>query len=684
VSSTSVPWIQSNPPPVPLKSPARPHEVRWLEQVAERAITTVYKRIESFKGNSLTAQHRLALRRIIVGYSYLAAGLIDARPAYSLDIGGGKTLSIEAFVEALYHFRDSVPWTAAVATSQVRSLCSMRQSLLDNYGVPLDFTGLWHSYDTNAKAHARLMPSDTVEELAVRRVALVTHARIATPKALHRLNDYWNAAKSRRESRGVLLFDEALYSMSHYAVNLLDFETDVLMLRPQIHKKFGLVGSAENPLHKPQEVTTYTDMLDHLTDCLEVFTKERESLEFGPPQPFTLPVIEPEIREKFSAALDTLTEHVSFTGAAREVLESGYLPAALIKANLGAASISFAAAVPDALKRIAILDASFQIDKLEQQDVTIVCDPLCPKAVKDYHPLSIHALQRGGGKTAVFGNVLGEIESKHEAESIVKAVVEVVVSLPPEESVLLFTFLPKRRKGKLLDVAKILQAALKDAHVDLDATVTTQDHTGALVQKPRIAWSTWGRERGSNDFAYVENVILVGVLTRDEAEMRSALHAAARDLEAPIETTDVKASILSADAVVVQQALARGAIRQTWHGVCGRMRAWLFHRDVDALKSELDRVFPNARWLPWQTAYLRSRQAKESDVAKTLREYLTELATNVRQVNIPAMRRTLCLLATDGIPDRTFARAREAALQHPDVARQWQHDGGRLIIRKEV
>ena len=94
-------WTQNNPPPVPLKRPPKAHEVRWLEQVAERAITTVYQRIESFKGNSLTTQHRLALRRIIVGFSYLAAGLIDARPAYSLDIGGGKTLSIEAFIEAL-------------------------------------------------------------------------------------------------------------------------------------------------------------------------------------------------------------------------------------------------------------------------------------------------------------------------------------------------------------------------------------------------------------------------------------------------------------------------------------------------------------------------------------------------------------------------------------------------------
>ena len=112
------------------------------------------------------------------------------------------------------------------------------------------------------------------------------------------------------------------------------------------------------------------------------------------------------------------------------------------------------------------------------------------------------------------------------------------------------------------------------------------------------------------------------------------------------------------------------------------MRAWLFHRDVEALKAELDRVFPNARWSPWQTAYLRSRQAKESDVAKILREYLTELANDVRQVNIPAMRRTLCLLATDGIPDRTFARSRETALQHPDVVKVgWRLQGHRLLVR---
>jgi hypothetical protein len=111
------------------------------------------------------------------------------------------------------------------------------------------------------------------------------------------------------------------------------------------------------------------------------------------------------------------------------------------------------------------------------------------------------------------------------------------------------------------------------------------------------------------------------------------------------------------------------------------MRAWLFHRDVDALKAELDRVFPNARWLPWQTAYLRSRQAKESDVARTIREYLIELPATVKQVNIPTMRHTLNLLATDSTPDRTFTRAREVALQHPDVAKVWRLQGKRLLVR---
>jgi len=676
-------WFTCNPAPAPLIRPITKADARRLEMVTERAITTVYRRIASYS-NTLTPKHALALRRIIVGYSYLAAGLIEARIAYPLDIGAGKTLSIEAFIEALYHFRNEVPWTLAVAQSQVRSLCDLRENLLHHHGVPYSFVGLWHGYGTTLEAvaakHAAdlkldptavsLHPSDEIEALVQCPVALVTHARVGTKRSLK------DMMQGPHGLRSCLVYDEALYSAKGVAVNLPDFKSDVAVLPFQLEKRFGRKTTATPA--ESAAMTPFVELQNYLTNCLTVFEAHEAELEYAGPSPFKLPELEYEQRKALLDALDVLADRYAFTGAAASVLESSYLDATLIKANLGTYAIAFSVSVDESLNRIAILDASYEIDALARKDITIQHDPYCPSAVKDYNPLCIQALQRGGGKTAVFDNLLGL--NRKDTGSIIKAVVEVVEALPMEEAVLLFTFLPKKRMGRLINVADLLRDALVAAHINLNATVTNDQ--GQAV--PRICFSTWGKERGSNKYAYCSNVILVGVLTRDEAEVRSSLHAAVRSLDANINAAEVTQTILSADAVVVQQALARGTIRQTYGHTCGPMRAWLFHRDLDALKEQIDRVFPGAKWADWKTNYLRSVRAKEADTAQTIREYLMEQPDDVNKLHIPTMRRTLMLLATDGIRDNTFTSAREAALLHPNVVTAgWRLEGQRLIIRKK-
>lgn len=687
------PWIERNPPPAPLvvnplspKNPVRgslsPEVAQQIERVSERAYALAVARIRTYAGNTLSPAHQLAIRRMVVGFSYLAAKVCTGRVAYSIDIGGGKSVAIAAWVASLYEHRDSVPWTCAVAASQVEALCTMRRSLLLNYGIPYESSGLWHSLgapDSKANEGKNIMPSDSVEQLSHRRVALVTHARIATPAALDRLNTYrapaWDG-QCEPQSRGVVLFDEALYTSAHFTANLLDLESDLGTLGPQVRKRFGSRPNAP-------EVSDYVEMVDYLTESFKLLKAEGDALDYRDPKVLTLPELDDTKRTAFLAAHNSMAGYLpGLMGAAREVIEAGYLPVTLIRANLGNAAIAFTTAVPDALNRMAILDASYQIDKLAQNDASITSDPLCPSAVKDYHTLTIMALQRGAGRSSVYKNVAGDLETTGEVDSICKAVVEVVTALPPEEAVLLFTFLPRKFKGKVIDVRTILEVHLALAGVDLNATVTAQDDTGAYTQRPRINFSTWGKERGSNAFAYCRNVMLVGILTRDEAEMRSALHAAHRSLTADVTTRDVRDAILSADAIVAQQALARGNIRQTEHGNAGVMKAWLFHRNVRALRVDLDRVFPNARWQKWETQYLRELQVKVNDLADGIREYLLEQPATVARVNIPAMRKALVMLKADGVPDKTFQRAKVAALSYPDVAPHWKHDGGRLIVRK--
>jgi hypothetical protein len=670
-------WTDRNPSPVPLDRPLTAEEAQQIEQVSEKAYALAVARILSYKGNTLSSEHHLALRRMAVGFSYLAAKVCAGRVAYSIDIGGGKSVMIAAWIAALYEYRDSIPWTCAVAASQVESLCTMRRSLHLNYGIPYEWSGLWHSLgspDSTANQGKRIMLSDTETQLAERRVALVTHARIATPAALDRLNTYrapvWDA-ESEPQSRGVVLFDEALYTSAHFTANLLDLESDIGTIGPQVRKRFG--SRQNDPV-----VHDFTGMVDYLTESFKVLDAESKDLEFRDPKILALPAITDEERTAYLAAHNSMAGYVpGLMGAAREVIEAGYLPVTLIKANLGNAAITFATAVPDALSRMAILDASYQIDKLAQNDSTITSDPLCPKAVKDYHPLTVMALQRGAGRKAIYTNVQGDMETPNETDSICKAVVEVVTALPDEEAVLLFTFLPRRFKGKVMDVALILREHLVAAGVDLDASVTAQDDTGIYTQRPRINFSTWGKERGSNAFAYCKNVMLVGILTRDEAEMRSALHAAHRSLTADVTTSDVRSAILSADAIVTQQALARGNIRQTEHGNAGRMKAWLFHRNVRALRVDLDRVFPNARWQKWETQYLKELQVKVNDLADGIKEYLVEQPATTKSLSVTDVRQRLRMLATDGVPDRTFYRAVAVALLFPDV--QWKSAKRRFV-----
>lgn len=671
------PWLSRNPSPVPLTSPLTAEVAHQIEAVSEHAYTLAVARILDYKGNTLSADHHLALRRMAVGFSYLAAKVCTGRVAYSIDIGGGKSVMIAAWIAALYKFRDEIPWTCAVAASQVESLCTMRRSLHLNYGIPYEWSGLWHSLgDPSSKANEgkNIMLSDTETQLAERRVALVTHARIATPAALDRLNTYrapeWDAPSGEPQTRGVVLFDEALYTSAHFTANLLDLESDIGTVGPQVRKRFG---------SRPNDPTVhhFTGMVDYLTDSFKILDAESKELDYRAPKIITLPEITDEQRTNFLAAYHSMLGYVpGLMGAAREVIEAGYLPVTLIKANLGNAAITFATAVPDALNRMAILDASYQIDKLAQNDATITSDPLCPKAVKDYHTMTIMALQRGAGRKAIYTNV-GDMLTTNETDSICKAVVEVVTALPADEAVLLFTFLPRKFKGKILDVRTILETHLVAAGVDLNATVTAQDETGVYTQRPRINFSTWGKERGSNAFAYCRNVMLVGILTRDEAEMRSALHAAHRSLTANVTTSDVRAAILSADAIVTQQALARGNIRQTQHGNAGVMKAWLFHRNVRALRVDLDRVFPNARWQKWETQYLRELQVKVNDLADGIKEYLTELPATTKTVNVTDLRQRLRMLTTDGVIDKTFYRAVAVALLSDDV--KWKSAKRRLV-----
>jgi hypothetical protein len=226
-------------------------------------------------------------------------------------------------------------------------------------------------------------------------------------------------------------------------------------------------------------------------------------------------------------------------------------------------------------------------------------------------------------------------------QSVVRKVAKVAAGLPKDEAILFFVFKPQQMSQD--NYRRVLEAKLSEAGVDLHGTVPVleYDYDGhpTLVQKPRICILTYGQETSLNDYAYAQNVFLVGILHREELDVLGQYVATCDGGDHELITTKTAQQLVQSEIVhTIYQALSRGCCRITENGQARPMKAWIIHY-AKSIRQDLEVVMPGVKWVnDWKEPETEQRSQKPLDpLAEKLREHLYGLPSEtfpklIRQV----------------------------------------------------
>ncbi|MFO0453533.1 MAG: hypothetical protein ACK52I_33580, partial [Pseudomonadota bacterium] len=224
--------------------------------------------------------------------------------------------------------------------------------------------------------------------------------------------------------------------------------------------------------------------------------------------------------------------------------------------------------------------------------------------LKDYSPVEIRFMQRGGGYSTV------QADAKSDA-TLVRDVVEVLKGLPEGEAALLFTYKPRDRDD--IDLTETFKAAMKKAGIDPDETVPFErqrpDGSVVVERRPRFPIATWGQETSSNEWVHCKHVLLPGVL-RMPFGVTFGQYLAARDDLAAAYPKAVEEDVVRGQlAGAIYQAASRGSCRSTTaDGKARPMTLYLVDKDA-GLRAEVSKLMPGARWVEWEGEYRKPKSS---------------------------------------------------------------------------
>jgi hypothetical protein len=577
-------------------------------------------------GNILSKPHSDALFLLASCFSMLALGKESGRFAFDLGTGCGKTTAIVAFIAALCdtNRHESV----AVCSEKVEQLCQLYRDLIAA-GVPAESIGLKHNYAHDPEQRTRFLAGKPLRDgyaseaaipatgdLRAYPVVLYTHNRAylsnSNASVLDQVSTYLGPFGLRQ--RNLILWDEALMSSTHVSVHWPTFER-------QLGGLLRLSTFPDGRYDELRPILAYFEQCSHIIKAQWLYQNGNGS---EPPAVFKLPILPATLSQPeedgspHRAWKKLLSLGDESMGQLISVLEQANRPARLV--SVAAGVISFDVAVPDALRNIAILDASAPVRKLMDADSTIKRyvfpgdrQPFNGRVVS-YENVTIRWAKAGAGRSTVEG------DKRH---SLIRDVVRLVQDIPKDQGVIIFTFKP-RTFGR--DTLSRLRSRLEEVGVDLDAKVEFRGQ-----QRPRIVFLTWGQETSLSHFQYAQNVVTCGVLERSDWDLAGALAGQRRDLQTDITADTLRDIKLSEATHILYQAFSRGSARVIVNGKASPMRVWLCHREADQLQETLSEVMPGAVWLPWETEFL-PQWSKISSAVSSLRAVLA--ATPVEKTRL--------------------------------------------------
>lgn len=585
-------------------------------------------------GNTLSSNHATALYETVGTLTKYAQGKTSGRIAVALPTGMGKTSAIVAWITALHQLGlDHV--SVAVSASKVEALCSIKAALID-HGVPESKIGLKHSVGAKASMEST---GD-----ADRPYMLVTHQRVRT-SVEHRL-----FTQHKGKPREVMVYDESLFKSASTHVS----EWEILKALSWL--KADARGS-----------TKYSSLLAYLDDCYGIIVSALEAIKASPDTTEKVIHLPEKAPVELKGYLDLLGSRMVLE-ALRTLVEVSQNPLRLaLTSQQDNGVLQYQIAVPEDLKNVLILDASYPVRALVKMDSTIKDGLMYSRGLelKRFDNVTIHQQFSHSGRNTISKSMQ---EQRRDKRKVSQAVAEVIKDIPAEESILVFTF--KKRANDPVDILSILKDDLRGAGVDIGA----ETKGGKL----RINFLTWGDETSLNTMSHCQNVILAGVMQRSHLDIASAIVGQQDDLNADIGNGEILDAINSEIDHLVYQALSRGSCREMDNGQAKPMAAWIMHRDIK-LRDRLAQVLPGATWKAWgQADGGVSGGAVAAPLAHSIMEHLDGLPLDVTKLSTKKLKEDMSLATTSA---STFTRAVD--MIHDSPSSPWMKEG-RSLVRNQT
>jgi hypothetical protein len=189
-----------------------------------------------------------------------------------------------------------------------------------------------------------------------------------------------------------------------------------------------------------------------------------------------------------------------------------------------------------------------------------------PVAVNDYRRLDLHLWQRGTGK--------GTMNRAGVQQEIAEALAKVIEGENDKAEWLIVHY---KGYGGIVDELK-----------------------ARVPNSRRINTLTWGRHHGTNAFADVHNVIVIGQLTYRPIDYQALACAASglpvATVEAEIDLEDLRWGEFQHHLL---QALCRASVRRSQNGIAGACRAWVISTPSAQTEQRVRETFPGCRFVNW-------------------------------------------------------------------------------------
>ena len=373
-----------------------------------------------------------------------------------------------------------------------------------------------------------------------------------------------------------------------------------------------------------RDKTEHVDISNFLQECKARIQFQYDNYDEDAVTMFDQPVFDPGIATKY------INYFAKSSSMLSEFLKASNIPLRMIRSE-NTAIVTYKIVVPETLRNVLVLDASYPIRELCQHDANMQPADSATSGVKPFHLLKrfdavdLYRLKTYGGR--------GSMEKRFRDKKMLKEVVEVLKTIPPHEAVLMYVY--KKRDcvapGGAIDYQKLLLAEIRQAGIST---------AGKVDGKPRLIVETWGNETSLNCYAHCKHVFLVGILHRDETELLGQYLGQIDDIAGEISAVFGKVLQRSEKAHLAYQALSRGTCRVIDDGQAGAMKGYIV--EVDPLIEEiLDEVMPGARWHTWEAKYIAESGNLVGTWAQRIQDYLNTLPESVWRVSSRSLKMTL-------------------------------------------